>query len=74
MTRAPQPHPDRPPPVSARARAVPFAPMAKMGLAAIPDPSQVQQTWGFPASRSEHQAAVTRLARSRSPRRAAKSP
>ena len=65
---------DEAPPISARERAIPFAPIAEMDLAAIPDPSQVQQNRGFRASRSEHRAAVTRLAPSRRPRRAAKSP
>ena len=74
MTMAPQRHPDRPRPGSARERAIPIALIAEMDLAAIPDPSQVQQTRGFRASRSEHHAAVPRLARSRRPRRAAKSP
>ena len=74
MTMAPQRHPDRPRPVSARERAIPIALIAEMDLAAIPDPSQVQQNRGFRASRSEHRAAVTRLAPSRRPRRAAKSP
>ena len=74
MTTAPQRHPEKQRPVSARERAIPFGSMAEMHPAAIPDPSQMQQTRGFRASRSEHRAAVTRLAPSRRPRRAAKSP
>jgi hypothetical protein len=74
MTMAPQRHPEKQRPVSARERAIPIALIAEMDLAAIQDPSQVQQNRGFRASRSEHRAAVTRLAPSRRPRRAAKSP
>ena len=74
MTMAPQRHPEEQRPVSARERAIPIALIAEMDLAAIQDPSQVQQNRGFRASRSEHRAAVTRLAPSRRPRRAAKSP
>ena len=73
MTMAPQRHPEKQRPVSARERAIPIALIAEMDLAAIQDPSQVQQNRGFRASRSEHRAAVTRLAPSRRPRRAAKS-
>ena len=74
MTMAPQRHPEKQRPVSARERAIPIALIAEMDLAAIQDPSHVQQNRGFRASRSEHRAAVTRLAPSRRPRRAAKSP
>ena len=74
MTMATGRQPDGLPPASAREQAILFAPMAEMDIAAIADPSQVQQNRGFPASRSEHRAAVTRLARSRKPRRSAKSP
>ena len=74
MTMVKQRDPEKPRPVSARERAIPIALIAEMDLAAIQDPSQVQQNRGFRASRSEHRAAVTRLAPSRRPRRAAKSP
>ena len=74
MTMAPQRPPEEARPVSARERAIPFAPIAEMNLAAIRDPSQVQQNRGFRASLSEHRAAVARLARSRRTGRAAKSP
>ena len=68
MTMAQRRHPEEALPVSARERAIPFGSMAEMHPAAIPDPSQVQQTRGFRASRSEHRAAVTRLAdRTREP-------
>ena len=62
------------PPISARERAIPFAPMAEMDLAATPDPSQVQQKRSFGAARSEHRTVASRLARSRRPYRVAKSP
>jgi hypothetical protein len=71
---APQRHPEEQRPVSARERAIPIALIAEMDLAAIPDPSQVQQNRSFRASWSEHRAADPRLARSRPPGRAAKSP
>ena len=80
MTIASERQPDGPPPVSTRERAIPFAPMAEMDMAAeidmaaIPVPSHAQQTSGFQASRSEHCATVARLARSRRPHRVAKSP
>lgn len=65
---------DEAPPISARERAIPFGPMAETEIVAVPDPSKAQQTPGSRASRSEHRAAVARLARSLRPRRAAKSP
>jgi hypothetical protein len=74
MTMAPWRHLQEAPPISARERAIPIALIAEMDLAAIPDPSQVQQNRSFRASRSEHRAADPRLARSRPPGRAAKSP
>ena len=80
MTMATRQNPDRSAPISARERAIPFAPMAEMDMAAeidmaaIPVPSHAQQTSGFQASRSEHCATVARLARSRRPGHAAKSP
>ena len=74
MTMAPQRHPEKQRPVSARERAIPFGPMAETEIVAVPDPSKAQQTPGSRASRSEHRAAVARLARSRPPGRAAKSP
>ena len=74
MTMAPQRHPEKQRPVSARKRAIPIALIAEMDLAAIPDPSQVQQNRGFRASESEHRAAVARLARSHPTGRAAPSP
>ncbi len=74
MTRAPLRHPKEALPISARERAILFASMAEMDLAAIPDPSQVQQTRGFLASRSEHRAADPRLARTCRLGGAAKSP
>ncbi len=74
MTMAPQRHPEEQRPVSARERAIPIALIAEMDLAAITDPAQTHQTSGFRASRSAHCAAVARLARSRPPGRAAKSP
>ena len=74
MTMVKQRDPEKPRPVSARERAIPFAPIAEMDLAAIPDPSQVQHNRSFRASWSEHRAADPRLARSRPPGRAAKSP
>jgi len=74
MTIAPQRHPEEALPFSARERAILFGPMAEMEIAAVTDPSQAPQTPGFPASRPKHRAAVPRLARSRRPRRATKSP
>lgn len=74
MTMATLRHPEEALPVSARECAIPFALMAEMHPAALPDPSKVQQTRGFRASRSEHRAALTRLARSRRTGGAAKSP
>ena len=74
MTMVPRRHPEEALPVSARERAIPFAPMAEMQIAVGPDTSHVQLNAGSRASKSEHRAAVTRLARSRRPRRAAKSP
>ena len=62
------------PPISARERAIPFGPMAEMDLTAIADPARTHQASGFWASRSEHLAAVSRLAPSRKPQRAVKSP
>lgn len=74
MTMVKQRDPEKPRPVSARERAIPFAPIAEMDLAAITDPAQTHQTSGFQAPRSEHRAAVPRLARSRGPHRVAQSP
>ena len=74
MTMAPQRHPEEQRPVSARERAIPIAPMAEIEIVAVPDPSQVQQNRSFRASWSEHRAADPRLAQSRPPGRAAKSP
>ncbi len=74
MTMAPGRHPEEALPISARERAIPIAPMAEMDLSAIADPAQTHQTSGFRASRSEHRATAARLARSRRPGRAAKSP
>ena len=74
MTMVKQRDQEKPRPVSARERAIPFAPIAEMGLAAIRDPSQVQQNRGFRASWSKHPTVASRLARSRPPGRAAKSP
>lgn len=73
MTMAPGRHLEEALPISARERAI-LCPDSGMHLAAIPGPSQVQKAPGFRASRSEHRAAVARLARSRRPGRAAKSP
>jgi hypothetical protein len=67
-------YPDGPPLVSARERAILFGPMAETEIVAVPDPSPTQPTAGSRASRSEHDAPDPRLARSRRPRRAAKSP
>jgi hypothetical protein len=58
----------------AKERAILFAPMVEMEIAAIPDHYEAQQIPGFRASRSEHRAAIARLARSRRTGRAAKSP
>lgn len=74
MTIVKQRDPEKSRPVSARERAIPFAPIAEMDFAAIPDPSQVRPSAGSRASQSEHRAAVARHARSRPPGRAAKSP
>jgi len=46
MTMKPLRYPDRPAPISARERAIPFGPMAEMEMAAGPNPSQAQQTSG----------------------------
>ncbi len=74
MTMAPRREDDDAPPILARERAIPFGPMAETEIMAVSDPSKAQQTPGSRASRSEHRAAVARLARSRPPGRAAKSP
>jgi len=74
MTMAPQRHPEEEPPISAKERAIPFAPTAEMAIAAGPDPSHEQPTADFRAARSEHRAAVPRLTRPRQPGRPAKSP
>ena len=74
MTMATLRHPEEALPVSAREPAIAFGPIAEMEIAVGPDTSDGQPSAGFRASRSEHRAAVTRLARSRKPRRAAKSP
>lgn len=74
MMMAPRRYPDRPAPVSDRERAIPFGSVAKMETAATLDRARGQQNPGSRASRLEHRAAVTHLARSRTPRRAAKSP
>ena len=74
MTMAPQRHPDRPRPGSARERAIPIGPMAETELVVVPNPSPTTPIAGFRASESEHRAAVARLARSHPPGRAAKSP
>ena len=65
---------DEAPPISARERAIPFGPMAETELVVVPNPSPTTPIAGFRASESEHRAAVARLARSRPPGRAAKSP
>jgi hypothetical protein len=74
MTMKPLRYPDRPAPISARERPIPFGPIAEMDLAAIADPAQTHQTSGFRASRLEHCAADPRLALTRRPGGAAKSP
>lgn len=74
MTIAPLRHAEEALPVSARARAILFGPMAETEIVAVPDPSPMQPNAGSRASRSAHRAALVRLARSRRPRRAAKSP
>jgi len=74
MTMVKQRDPEKPRPVSARERAIPFAPVAEMDLAAIADPAQTHQTSGFRASRLEHCAAVAHLAQTRRPGGPAKSP
>ena len=74
MTMAPRRHLEEALPVSARERAILFGPMAEMDIAATPDPSQAKPSAGSRASRTEHSAPDPRLARSRRPRRAAKSP
>lgn len=74
MTMATGRQPDGLPPASARERAVRFAPMAEMQIAVAPDTSLVQPTASSQATRSEHHTAAPRLARSRRPRRSAKSP
>lgn len=74
MTMAPQRHPEEALPFSARERAIPFGPIVEMEIAVGPDTSDGQPSAGSQASRSEHRAAVARLARSRKPRRSAKSP
>ena len=74
MRMAPRRHPDGQPPFSARERAILFGPIAEMEIAVGPDPSHEQPTAGFRASRSDHRPPDLRLARSRRPRRAAKSP
>ena len=74
MTMAQRRHPEKQRPVSARERAIPFGPIAEMDLAAIADPAQTHQTSGFRASRLEHCAADPRLALTRRPGGAAKSP
>lgn len=74
MTTATRRHPEEALPISARERAILFAPMAEMEIAAVPDPSRGHSTAGSGASRSQHRAAVSRLARSHRTGRAAKSP
>ena len=74
MTMVKQRDPEKPRPVSARERPIPFGPIAEMDLAAIADPAQTHQTSGFRASRLEHCAADPRLALTRRPGGAAKSP
>jgi hypothetical protein len=74
MTMAPQRPPEEALPLSARERAILFALMAEMEIAAIPDSSQAPHPPVFRAPRSQRRSAVARLARSRRPGRAAKSP
>jgi hypothetical protein len=74
MTMAPRRHPKKALPISARERAIPFGPIAETEMAAVSDPPNVQLNLRFGTARSEHRAAVARLARSRRPGRAAKSP
>lgn len=74
MTMAPRRHPEEALPISARERAIPFGPIAETEMAAVSDPPNVQLNLRFGAARWEHRAAVPRLARSRRPYRAAKSP
>jgi len=74
MTMATRRHPEEALPISARERAILFGPIAEMEIAVGPDTSDAQPNAGSRASRSEHRAAVQRLARSHRPRRAAKSP
>jgi hypothetical protein len=74
MTMAPWRHLQEAPPISARERAIPFGPRTAIANASLSDPSHAQPSVGSRASRSQHRAAVPRLARSRRPRRAAKSP
>ena len=74
MTMTTRRHPEEALPISARERAILFGPMAKMETAAGPNPSHAKPRAGSRASRTEHRAPDPRLARSRGPRRAAKSP
>ena len=74
MTMAPRRHPEKPRPVSARERAILFARVAEMEIVVRPDMFDRQPSAGLRASRSEHRAAVPRLARSQKTQRAAKSP
>ena len=74
MTMVKQRDPEKPRPVSARERAIPFAPMAETKIATIVDRARVLEKHIFRASRSQHRAAVLCLARSRRPGRAPKSP
>ena len=74
MTMAMRRHPEKALPVSARERAILFGPVAEMEIATGPNPFHAQQTAGCRASRADHSAPDPRLARSRGPRRAAKSP
>ena len=74
MTTVPRRQPEETLPVSTTERAIPFGPMAEMEIAAGPNPSHPKPSAGSRASRTEHPAPDLRLARSRRPRRAAKSP
>jgi hypothetical protein len=74
MTMAPWRHLQEAPPISARERTIPFGPIAETEMAAVSDPPNVQRNLRLGAARSEHHTVASRLARSRRPYRAAKSP
>ena len=74
MTIAPRRPPEEALPISARERAILFGPMAETEIAAGPNPSHATPSAGSRASPTEHSAPHPHLARSRRPRRAAKSP